>query len=431
MLTTRVCTPMRRRIDHLLIGGGIASATCAAELRTRGAEGSIAVVGREVDAPYHRPPITKGYLRGDQSRDDALIMAPGWWDANGVELLTRTSVTTLDLAARVATLSTREEVEFDQVLLATGAMVRRLPVDGSELDGIHYLRALGNADALRRDVADAERVVLVGGSYVGCEVAATLTTLGKHCTVLMPERHPLEHTLGATAGRFLRRVLERHGVEVIGEDELAGYEGADGRVATVRTRRGRALAADAVVVGVGAQPDALLARKAGLEIGGSGGVRCDAHLRASAAGVFAAGDVCEYDSALHGGRVRIEHEAVAADQGRTAAANMLGDLRPHRTIPYFWSDLADWVSLDYVGSARAWDEEVVRGSVQEERFSIWYRLRGRLVATLSVGDPSALPGACWLMAAGQVAPAEDGVGEWIPAAARADATPRRAARSIA
>jgi 3-phenylpropionate/trans-cinnamate dioxygenase ferredoxin reductase component len=128
---------MRRRIDHLLIGGGIASATCAGALRARSAEGSIAVVGRELDAPDHRPPITKGYLRGDQSREDALIVQPGWWDAHDVELLTRTSVTALDLVGRVATLSSREEVEFGQVLLATGAMVRRLTVEGSELDGIH------------------------------------------------------------------------------------------------------------------------------------------------------------------------------------------------------------------------------------------------------------------------------------------------------
>jgi 3-phenylpropionate/trans-cinnamate dioxygenase ferredoxin reductase subunit len=421
---------MRRRIDHLLIGGGIASATCAGALRSRGAEGSIAVVGRELDAPYHRPPITKGYLRGDQSREDALIVQPPWWDANDVDLLTRTSVTALDLVGRVATLSSREEVEFGQVLLATGAMVRRLTVEGSELDGIHYLRALGNADALRRDVADAERVVLVGGSYVACEVAATLTTLGKRCTVLMQERHPLERSLGATAGRFFRRVLEQHGVEVIGDDELDRYEGTDERVATVRTVRGRALAADAVVVGVGAQPDAMLARKSGLTIGDSGGVRCDAYLRASADGVFAAGDVCEYDSALHGGPTRIEHEAVAAEHGRTVAANMLGDLRPQRTIPYFWSDLADWVSLDYVGSARAWDEEVVRGSVDEYRFSIWYRLRGRLVATLSVGEPNALPVACWLMTPDKVTPPGEAAGGSASAPAHADRSPRHASASI-
>src|SRR3954465_912701 len=152
-----------RRVDHLLIGGGIASATCAAELRAAGGTGSVLLVGRELDPPYHRPPASKGYLQARESRADALIELPG-----DVEVLTRTSVLALDPAARTATLSTKEEVEYGTALLATGAMVRRLQVDGTQLDGIHYLRALGNADALRRDVADAERVVCVGGSYIGC-----------------------------------------------------------------------------------------------------------------------------------------------------------------------------------------------------------------------------------------------------------------------
>src|SRR3954471_17699436 len=140
-----------RRVDHLLIGGGIAAATCAQALREEGATGSVLLVGRELDPPYHRPPITKGYLGGADAREDALIGLP-----DDVEVLTRTSVTALDPAARTATLSTKETVEYDTALLATGAMVRRLQVDGTQLDGIHYLRALGNADALRRDVADAD-----------------------------------------------------------------------------------------------------------------------------------------------------------------------------------------------------------------------------------------------------------------------------------
>lgn len=159
-------------------------------------------------------------------------------------------------------------------------------------------------------------------------------------------------------------------------------------------------------------------------------MRCDAYLRASAQGVFAAGDVCEYDSVLHGRPVRIEHEDVAAEHGRTVAANMLGDLRPHRTIPYFWSDLADWVSLEYVGSARAWDEEVVRGSVDEDAFSIRYRLRGRLVAALSVGDPNALRVACWLMTPGRAAPPREAAGGCASAPAHADRPPRHPSASI-
>src|SRR5205085_4378897 len=181
----------------------------------------------------------------------------GWWEEAGVELLTRTSVAELDPAARRATLSTKDEVEFGTALVATGAMVRRLSVDGAQLEGIHYLRAPGNADALRGDVEDAERVVMVGGSYIGCEVAASLTTLGKRCTVVMLESDPLARHFGSVAGRYFRGVLEAHGVEVLGEEEVERFGGAGDRVEAVITAGGRELPADAVVCGVGAIPDVM------------------------------------------------------------------------------------------------------------------------------------------------------------------------------
>src|SRR3954469_15776028 len=176
-----------RRVDHLLIGGGVAAATCAQTLREAGGTGSVLLVGRELDPPYHRPPITKGYLAGRESKDDTLVAEV----PDDVEVLTRTSVLELDPAARTAKLSSKETVEYGSALLATGATVRRLQVDGVQLEGIHHLRALGNADALRRDAEQAERVVCVGGSYIGCEVAATMTALGKRCTVLMLEEEPM------------------------------------------------------------------------------------------------------------------------------------------------------------------------------------------------------------------------------------------------
>src|SRR5580692_4649085 len=168
-----------RKVDYLLIGGGLASANCARWLREEGAEGSVLLVGREPDAPYNRPNCSKGYLRGEEPREEALFRPGEWWDEQGIELLTRTSVTGLDVELRTAKLSSKEEVEFGQALIATGANVRRLNVDGCELEQIHYLRTLGNADAIREGVAEAEEVVLIGGSYIGCEVAASLTLLGK------------------------------------------------------------------------------------------------------------------------------------------------------------------------------------------------------------------------------------------------------------
>jgi len=176
-----------RHVDILLIGGGLASANCARWLREEGFEGSITLVGREPDPPYNRPPCSKGHLQGKESREDTLFRPDAWWKENDIELLTRTSVMKLDAGAKVAKLSTKDEIAFDQALLATGANVRRLPVEGSDEEGIHYLRTLRNADTIRADLEESDRVVLVGGSYIATEVAASLTLLGKQCSLLCQE----------------------------------------------------------------------------------------------------------------------------------------------------------------------------------------------------------------------------------------------------
>jgi 3-phenylpropionate/trans-cinnamate dioxygenase ferredoxin reductase component len=372
-----------RRVDFLLVGGGIAAASCARGLLENGVDGqSILIVGREADPPYDRPPLSKGYLAGTESRADVTFDLPG-----DVELLTRTSVMKLDTAERIARLSTKDEIAFDKALLATGANVRRLRADGSDLDGIHYLRAFGNADAIRSDAEDAEQVVLVGGSYIGCEVAATLTTLGKRCTILMQEAVPLEHHFGSEVGRFIAGVLGEHGVEIVGSDELERFEG-DGRVQAVVTKGGRRLPCELAVVGVGVMPDTMLARATGLELGERGGIACSKTLESSAPGIFAAGDVAEYDSVIHGGAARVEHWDVAFQHGRTAARNMLGEDVAHDAVPYFWSDMSDWASLEYVGVGGG--EGVVRGSVDGGRFCVFYLDDARLVGALSVGRPEDL-----------------------------------------
>src|SRR5919204_6076228 len=373
-----------RTVDILLVGGGIASATAAHALREDGFDGSILLVGREPHPPYHRPPASKEYLRGEHGADGALIHPADWWTSADIELLTRTSVLELDVGARTAKLSSKEVVGFDRALVATGAMVRRLQVEGAQLEGVHYLRALGNADAIRDDTDGTTRIVCVGGSYIASEVAASLTELGRSVTMIMLEEDPLERSFGPTAARFFRRILEEHGVEVIGGDEVERFAG-DERIEAVITKHGREIEAQAVICGVGAIPDVMLARKSGLALGKLGGVLCDSRLRTSADGVFAAGDMCEYESVVHGRFVRIEHEEVAAAQGRTVARNMLGADAPHDEVPYFFSDLSDWTSLEYVGPAFGWDAEEVEGSVDEGAFAVWFREDGRVRAMLSVG----------------------------------------------
>ncbi len=390
-----------RKVDYLLTGGGLASANCARWLREEGAEGDILLVGREPDAPYNRPECSKGYLRGEESREEPLFRPAEWWGEQGIELLTRTSVTGLDLETRTAKLSSKEEVEFGKALIATGANVRRLNVNGCELEEIHYLRTLGNADAIRDSVRDAENVVLIGGSYIGCEVAASMSMLGKKATIVMQEERTLERGFGKQAGRFVEELLKAHGVSIHSEDELERFEG-EGSVAKVITRGGLELEAEAVVIGAGVAPDIGLAQRAGLEIGEKGGVRCSSRLESSAKGVWAAGDMCEYDSPLHGGQVRIEHWDVAFNHGKTAALNMLGKDVAHEVVPYFYSVLGDWGELEYVGPAKDWDEEILRGSYDDGEFTTWYLKDGQVKAALTFGRSDDLDHARRLLAGARI-----------------------------
>ena len=389
-----------RRVAFLLVGGGLAAANCARSLRQAGADGSIVLVGREADLPYERPPLSKGYLRGTESRSDAFVRDAEFYEQQEVEVLTRTSAMKLDLAARTVRLSDKQELEFEQLLLATGANVRRLNVPGLELEGIHYLRTFANADAIREDAA-GKRVVLIGGSYIAAEVAASLTELGSSCSLVMLEPVVLSRHFGPEAARFLHDILADHGIAIYGDDELERFEGADGRVTRVVTKAGRELEADAVVVGTGVTPDVMLARGAGLELGETGGVRVDARLQTPVEGVFAAGDVAEYESVLHGGRrIRVEHWDVAFNHGKAAALNMLGRGVDYDVVPYFFSDLSNWAAIEYVGPAYEWDTEVVRGSPDDGAFTVFYLHQGRLAGALTVGRSEDLAQARRLIASG-------------------------------
>ena len=351
-------------------------------LREEGAEGSILLVGREPEPPYERPPISKEYLRGDAGREDAHVESRSWYEENGIELATGRNVMSLDTVARTAKLQGGEEVAFGKALIATGALVNILRVEGAENEGIHYLRAFGNADAIRADAEAAEHVVLIGGSYIGTEVAASLTAKGVECTIVMMEDVALSRVFGEDAGRWFQETIESHGVTVHGGEELEAFEG-DGRVKAVLTKSGLAIECDAAVVGAGVRPDAMLAQRAGLEV--DDGIVCDSKLMTSAEGIYAAGDCCSYDSVVHGRRIRVEHWDVAMQQGMHAARNMLGDDRDYDVVPYFFSDLADWASLEYVGPAAEWDEEVWRGDRDAGEFSVWYLKDGRVAGALSVG----------------------------------------------
>jgi 3-phenylpropionate/trans-cinnamate dioxygenase ferredoxin reductase component len=371
-----------REVDFLLVGGGMASAHCAAELRRRGAEGSVLLVGREPEPPYERPPLSKEYMRREAERADAYVNPPEWYEQNDVELLTGRNLTSLDPGERTAKLQGGEEVGFEKALLASGARVNVLHhIEGAQNDGIHYLRVFGNSDAIREEAEKAEHVVLIGGSYIGTEVAASLTAKGAKCTIVMMEEVALSRTFGEAAGRWFQEVLESKGIEVHGGEELGAFEG-EGRVEAVVTKSGLRLECDEVIIGAGVHPDVMLAERAGLAV--DNGIVCDAKLQSSVEGIFAAGDCCSYESVVHGRRLRIEHWDVAMQQGIAAAGNLLGEGKDYDVVPYFFSDLADWASLEYVGPAYEWDEEIWRGDRDAGEFLVWYLKDGKVAGALSV-----------------------------------------------
>ena len=375
-----------RAVDHLLIGGGLAAANCARWIREEGGidAGSVLLVGRENDPPYNRPPLSKKYLGGQEKREEILFRPDEWWEEQKIDLMTRTSVMKLDTEARRAKLSNGDEVIFDKALLATGANVRRLHPGHGELDGIHYLRTIPTSDVIAADASEAERVVMIGGSFISCEVAATLTAKGNKCAIVMLEEVTFERIYGKEVGGFFHRVLEEHGVEIHPSESLAGFEG-DGRVTHVVTESGLTLEASCVVIGAGVMPDVTLAKAAGLELGEGGGVKCSSRLETSVPGIYAAGDICEYDSVVHGRPLRIEHWDVAFNQGKTAGLNMLGRDVAHEEIPYFFSDLADWASSEYVGPGEG--DVVIRGSMDDGEFTAFYvdPDSGVVTAALTVG----------------------------------------------
>ena len=396
-----------RRVDYLLIGGGMASAHCATEMRKRDGDASILVVGREPDPPYERPPLSKEYMRGESKREDAFVNGAEWYEENGVELLTGASVMSLDVGKRTAKLQTKEEVEFSKALIATGARVNILHhLEGSRLEGIHYLRVLGNSDAIRQEAQEAEHVVLIGGSYIASEVAASLTATGTRCTMVMLEDVALSRAFGEEVGRYFHEILQSHGIELVTGDELEAFLG-DGRVRAIRTKSGREIEGDVVVVGAGVHPDTMLAERAGLKV--DNGIVCDSKLETSVEGIFAAGDVCSYDSVVHGRRLRVEHWDVALQQGQHVAGGLLGEPEPYRVVPYFFSDLADWTSLEYVGPAERWDEIVWRGDRDAGEFSAWYLDGGKVAAALSVGRSEDLAHARRLLESGADVSEEKGV----------------------
>ncbi len=365
----------------VLIGGGLAGAKAAETLRAEGFDGRVVLIGEESEAPYERPPLSKGYLLGSDEREKARVHEPGWYEEHDVDLRTGTRAVGLDPAARRVELDTGESLSYDRLLLATGSSARRLPVPGADLDGVRYLRALPDADGLLAEFRKGgRRVVVVGGGWIGLEASAAARTHGNDVTVVEPQPTPLYGVLGQAMGEVFGRLHREHGVDLRTGTGVEAFVGS-GTVTGVRTDTGEEIPADIVLVGVGAVPNTGLAEDAGLRV--DRGVVTDAALRTSAPDVFAAGDVASAFHPLYARHVRVEHWANALNQGPAAARSMLGQDVSYDRVPYFFTDQYD-LGMEYSGLGGPGDSVVCRGNPDDGEFIAFWLDGGRVTAGMNV-----------------------------------------------
>ena len=364
----------------VIVGGGLAGAKAAETLRQEGFDGSVVVIGDESWRPYERPPLSKGYLRGEDPLDKVFVHAPEFDIDNAIDLRTGTRARAINLQERRVELTGGDSVTFDALLLATGSRPRTLPIPGADLDRVHVLRTLDNARRLRHSLTSATSVAVIGAGWIGCEVAASARQMGAAVTVIDPMPTPLFRVLGEQVGRVFAALHQDHGVTMRMGAGVQGLVGTSA-VEAVALADGTAIAADVVVVGVGVTPRIELAKEAGLAV--ADGVLADASLETNAPGVFVAGDIAEAAHPFLGRRVRVEHWANALNQGQHAARNMLGANAPYDRLPYFYSDQYD-LGMEYVGLATEWDDVVIRGDVDSRAFLAFYRQDQRVIAGLAV-----------------------------------------------
>jgi 3-phenylpropionate/trans-cinnamate dioxygenase ferredoxin reductase component len=364
----------------VLVGASLAGAKAAETLRSEGFDGRLVMVGAEQQRPYERPPLSKDYLRGEVGREKVYVHDEGYYAEREIELLLGRTAEGLDTAARQLRLDDGTRLDYDRLLLATGAEPRRLSIPGGELDGVLYLRSVEDSDALRERLDRGGSVVVVGAGWIGAEVAASARQRGLEVTLVEPASVPLERVLGTEVGSIYRDIHADHGVRMLLGTGVAAFEGA-GAVERVRTSDGDGLDCDFVVVGVGVQPRTQLATAAGLAV--DNGILVDEQLATDAPGVFAAGDVANARHPLYGERIRVEHWANALHQGPVAARNMLGGSEPYDNVPYFFSDQYD-VGMEYAGFARAWDRVVFRGDPASREFIAFWLVEDRVVAGMNV-----------------------------------------------
>jgi NADPH-dependent 2,4-dienoyl-CoA reductase/sulfur reductase-like enzyme/nitrite reductase/ring-hydroxylating ferredoxin subunit len=360
----------------VIVGGGAAGFAAAEMLRREGFGGSVTMLSSDDDASYDRPNCSKDYLAGNAPEDWMPLRPAEYYKEQDIDVQLRTQVTSIDPKARQVTLATGGGLPFDKLLLATGAEPVRLDIPGADQPHVHVLRALADSRAIIARAKQAQRAVVIGASFIGLEVAASLRARKIEVHVVAPERRPLERVLGREYGDFIRALHEEHGVVFHLEEAASAIDAK-----SVKLKGGASLSADLVVVGIGVRPRIQLAESAGLAI--DRGVAVNEYLETSAPGMFAAGDIARWRDPHSGENIRIEHWVVAERQGQTAALNMLGQQQRFREVPFFWSQHYD-LPINYIGHAEKWDKIDIEGDVKARDCLVRYRRDGRVLAVASI-----------------------------------------------
>ena len=366
------------RPTFVILGSGLCGGAAAQTLREEGFEGRVILVGEEPHPPYERPPLSKEYLRGEQRRDELFVHPQAWYEEQEIDARLGVRADAIDVGQRTVTLSDGGSLSYDSLLIATGGRPRRLSGEPSER--VLYLRTIEDCDRIRERLSPGARLVVVGAGFIGAEVAASARTKGAEVTMLEALDVPLAKVLGDDLGKVYAAIHRDHGVDLRTGEDVDSVEERGGSV-SVRTTKGDVIEGDAVVVGMGIQPNRELAEAAGLEL--TNGIAVDEYCRTSHEAVFAAGDVADHFHPVFGRRIRVEHFDNAIKHGTNAARNMLGKLEPFDDPHWFWSDQYEY-NLQYGGFASEWDQIEVRGSLDERDFVAFFLNGGVLLAALSV-----------------------------------------------
>ena len=367
----------------VIIGGGLAGAKTAEALREKEFTGSLTLVAAEDHLPYERPPLSKEYLGGTGSLDDAIVKPADWYEENNVTLKQGVRATKVDSANHQVTLDDGSVLDYDKLVLATGSTVRKLPIPGADADNVYYLRTVEDSDAIRATFGDDKKLAIIGGGWIGLEVASAARGAGTAVTVLEGAKLPLLRILGDTVAQVFADLHTSNHVDLRTEVKIQDIVTEGGRAVGVRLADGTIIEADNIVIGVGVAPAVDLAEAAGLEV--DNGVLVDASLRTSDPDIFAVGDIANHDHPVLGHRIRVEHWATALNQPATAAAAALGEGVQYTNLPYFFTDQFD-LGCEYVGHATGSEEQVyIRGDLEKREFvAFWVNDDNQILAAMNV-----------------------------------------------